>query len=419
MRFSIRHLLGTALGISSAVMGTLIAIPTLHERTWIPQGFLSEFPWTTTIAGLAGAVASIARKPRSSWGVVAGTAGVALSLLPLLSIKQATKEMEEAMIEGLGNNYLDYVPELMREKLIKGRWSPANTLKLDYDFPDVTVTNDVVYSQPGLRPLMFDIYQPKIRPIVGSTYPAIITIHGGGWRAYDKGGVFVPHHSTLARQGYVVFDMQYRFSGEAKWPAQLQDVQCAIRWIKAHAAQYNIDPKRIVLLGRSAGGHMALLAAYRPNDKRIPTTCEEDGDSSVAGVIALYPPTDLRLWRSIPGTALTELIGDVTQKMPEAYADASPIEFVRDGLPPTLLIQGNMDELVSPVHTELLYNKLRGTNSQAVLLRIPWSRHVFDALMSGMGAQLVQYYIERFLAWCVYRTVTKRMTQEFAGIPWS
>jgi acetyl esterase/lipase len=278
----------------------------------------------------------------------------------------------------------------------------------------------VIYSQPLQRALMFDIYQPSSAPPVGDRYPAILAIHGGGWRSYDKGGVFVPHHSYLANQGYVVFDMQYRFSSEAKWPAQLQDVQCALRWIRRHADQYAVDVERVGILGRSAGGHMGLLAAYLGNESRIPSTCEDDQDASVQAIAALYPPTDLRLWQSLPGGALYELIGGQTNDSPKAYAEASPVEYVRDNLPPTLLLQGGMDELVTPAHTELLHNLLRGTNTPSALLRIPWGRHVFDGLLAGLSAQIAQYYIDRFFALYLYQRSAKNIDNvpELPGVPY-
>jgi acetyl esterase/lipase len=418
LSFTFRKLMGLALGAAAAAMGGLIASPTLHDRLWLGHALFSEFPWTATFVGGAGIISSLARSPRSPLGALLAATGVGLSLLPMLRARVAMEDMDKAMLAGLGKNYEKQIPPPILARVSPDRWTLRSTLKWQYEYPDVTITRDVGYSQPGLRPLKLDIYQPKAPPAIGRQYPAIITIHGGAWRSYDKGGVFVPHHSHLAAQGYVVFDMQYRFSGEAVWPAQLQDVQCAIRWVRARAKTYNIDPKRIALLGRSAGGHMALMAAYRPNDPKVGRTCAEDEDSSVSAVVAIYPPTDLRLWQSIPGGAVYELLGGQIDDIAQAYADASPVEFVRNDLPPTLLVQGYMDELVQPVHAELLSNLLRGTNTPSALLRVPWGRHVFDAVLSGMGAQLAQYHIDRFLAWTLYRDVAEEVDEAFPGVPY-
>lgn len=419
---STRTALGVALGVTSAALGSLLVSPTLNDRTWMPQAFLSEFPWTATLLGGAAAVASSARSPRQPWGAALGLLGVGLSLVPLVQVRQAISDMDDAMRAGLGSKYQEAIHPALRARVQARHWSLNTTLRVRSPLSGVVITRNVVYAQPGLRALKFDIYQPQNPPPVGDTYPAVITIHGGAWRSYDKGGVFVPHHAHLARQGYVVFDMQYRFSNEAKFPAQIQDVQCAVRWVRRRAAAYRIDPARLALLGRSSGGHMALLAAYRANDAQLAVGNEDEAvDSRVSAVVAVYAPTDLRLWRSVPGGALVELMGGTTDQMPQAYTDASPVTFVRDDLPPTLLVQGYMDELVMPQHAELLHNLLRGTNTPTALLRIPWSRHVFDALMSGLGAQLAQYYVDRFLAWTLYReTLFQRYaTREFPGVPWS
>jgi acetyl esterase/lipase len=418
LSFTFRKAIGLTLGAAAATMGGLIAAPTLHDRLWLGHALFSEFPWITSFVGGAGLVTSLARSPRSPWGALLATAGVGLSLLPLVRAREAMEDMNKTMLAGLGKNYEKQITPAMLERVSPHRWTAHNTLKWQYEFPNVNIIPDVFYSQPGLRPLKLDIYQPTEPPVIGKQYPAIITVHGGAWRSYDKGGVFVPHHSHLASQGYVVFDIQYRFSGEAVWPAQLQDLQCAIRWVRAHAHEYNIDPKRIALLGRSSGGHTALMAAYRPNDAKIGKTCYEDEDASVSAVVAYYPPTDVRLWQSIPGGAVYELLGGQIEDLPKAYADASPVEFVRDGLPPTMLIQGYMDELVQPVHVELLNNLLRGTNTPSVLLRVPWGRHVFDAVLSGMGAQLAQYHVDRFLAWNLYRHIEAETQEIFPGVPY-
>ena len=291
MSFPIRKVIGLSLGAAAAAMGGLIAVPTLHDRLWIGHAMFSEFPWVTSFIGGAGMITSLARSPRSPGGALLAAAGIGLSMLPMIQARAAMEDMNRSMLNGLGKHYEKQIPSVMLERVSPKRWTVPNTLKWQYVFPGVKVTHDVLYSQPGLRPLKFDVYEPTSPPPIGTHYPAIVSVHGGAWRSYDKGGVFVPHHSHLAAQGYVVFDIQYRFSGEAVWPAQLQDVQCAVRWVRAHARDYNIDPKRIALLGRSSGGHMALMAAYRANDPHIGRTCLENEDSSVSAVVALYPPS--------------------------------------------------------------------------------------------------------------------------------
>ncbi|NJL56815.1 alpha/beta hydrolase [bacterium] len=193
-----------------------------------------------------------------------------------------------------------------------------------------------------------------------------------------------------------MFDIQYRFTTQdsARWPTQLEDVRAAVRWVKAQARTWNVDTSRIALYGRSAGGHLVLQAAYRAQ--------AESADTAVAAVVSAYPPTDLRLTGPRHSEAVLALLAGTSYQVPAAYSDASPLDFVRDDLPPTLLLHGAMDTLVGPVHSELLLNRLRATNTPVGLLRVPWGRHGFDVFMNGLGGQITQYYVDRFLAWSLY-----------------
>lgn len=298
------------------------------------------------------------------------------------------------MAAGLGANYAASVSPRVRD-----RWTPPDlTLKrVLTGIPmvgSVRTVQDVVYTQTPQRPLKLDIYLPDSPPLTGERYPVIISIHGGSWRYGTKGQVWTRHHRLLAAQGYVVFDIQYRLSQEARWPAQLDDVRAAIRWVKAHAADYNADAGRIALHGRSAGAHLALSAAYRAGD--------DFADTGVQAVVAFYPPTNLTLWEPVVGSPLDQLLGGTKLQIPDRYADASPVNFCRAGLPPTLLLQGDMDELVTPEHALQLARSLRETGNTVVSLHVPWGRHAFDLLGGGLGAQLTQGSVERFLAWALY-----------------
>ena len=252
---------------------------------------------------------------------------------------------------------------------------------------------DVTYAERDSRTLKLDVYQPMTEPAVGDHFPAIVMIHGGGWRHGDKGeAYFTPHHRYYAHQGYVVFDIQYRLSDEAVWPAPYEDVLEGIRWVKEHAKAYRVDANRIALFGRSSGAHLALMAGYCPAD-----------DTGVQAVVSVYAPIELRLPDLSPESAIVGLMGGTYEAMPTVYASATPLNFVRDGLPPTLLVEGGMDTITPYFHGDKLVNALSLTDTRFVLLRSPWSRHGFDAVPMGLGEQLVQYHLDRFLAWTLYR----------------
>ncbi len=378
----IRHILSISLGILSWVIGMLVILPTLNDRTWRWQLGLSELSWLGVIPGIA---ALLLR--RSGLGMVLGLLGVAFSLVPFLRLPAARRDMDAMICAGLGQDYETRVPQQAMARVTASRWWLPHLL--GHHPPEASVLYDVPYHQTPSRILKLDVYRPKNPPAVGESYPAVIAVHGGSWRNGDKRAHFEAHHRYLASQGYVVFDIQYRLTGkdDVRWPTPLDDVCAAVAWVKSKAMMFDIDPEKIALLGRSAGGQIALEVAYR---------------QQVKAVIAIYAPTDLRISGSKPSEAVVSLLGGTSYEVPKRYAEASPVERVHAAAPPTLLIHGGMDSLVSPIHAELLLNRLRECGVPAVLLRLPWSRHGFDALRMGLGGQLTQYYVDRFLAWSFY-----------------
>jgi acetyl esterase/lipase len=387
-----RKLVLSLSGMAAAAAGMLIVQPRI-ERFDISQIVLNEVPWLPAATGAAVAAAS-AKGKRSSLGLAFGTMGAALSAVPLTQIRATLRDLERSMCEGFGADYEQHIPAEALRRASPEPFSLMNTLGAHLRQSPVRQTDDVPYAVRPTRKLHMDIYQP---PESGDkSYPAVLVLHGGGWRNGDKGVYFAPIHRYIASQGYVVFDAQYRFTQEARWPAQLEDVRDALRWIRANAAAYEVDPQRIVLMGRSAGGHLALQAAYRALDDYT--------DTNVSGVIAYYAPTNLKITGAEHDERVVALTGGTSYEFPDIYTDASPLEFAQGAhLPPTLLIHGYHDDVVSPVHTELLLNRLRLNRTPAAALRLPWARHGFDAVMIGIGAQMTQYYVDRFLAWSVNR----------------
>jgi acetyl esterase/lipase len=223
--------------------------------------------------------------------------------------------------------------------------------------------------------------------------PLIVVIHGGGWRGGDP--TQLPDlNYYLSEQGYAVASISYRLAPEHQFPAAYEDVCAAIEFLKQHAGEYNINANRIVLLGRSAGGHLALLAAYRNNDP------------SIRGVVAFYPPTDMHFGFANPGNPrvldsdciLRSFLGGSPTDVSDQYDAASPITFVGPDTPPTLLIHGTTDELVWCVNSQRLARQLAQQQRPHYLLELPWATHGCDANLSGPSGQMSTYAIERFLA---------------------
>jgi acetyl esterase/lipase len=233
----------------------------------------------------------------------------------------------------------------------------------------------------------------EYRPAGSGEWPAVVDIYGGAWQRgapKDNAGF----HRYLAARGYAVFAVDYRHAPAARFPAQIEDIRTALAMIYSKALQYHADPGRMALCGRSAGGQLALLAAYQPGPVPIRAVISFYGPTDLAAAYADLPSPDPMDVRSV----LERYLGGPPSGVPEQYRAASPVSYVRAGLPPTLLIQGGRDHLVKAVFAHELYGKLTAAGSQAEVLELPWAEHAFDAMPFGIGGRLALRYIEQFLA---------------------
>lgn len=232
--------------------------------------------------------------------------------------------------------------------------------------------------------------------------PAVVVVHGGSWRSGDKGEV--PHMSAfLAEAGFTVVDVRYRLAGEAPFPAAIEDVRCALVSLAAAPERFGIDPARLALLGRSAGGQIALTAAYA--DASVVSACGGT-PPSVRAVISVYGVTDMAWAHDHPyvpdvvdGVAATEFyLGGTPASAGTRYRDASPGQWI-DGrpLPATLLIHGTGERCVRPENTTFLREQLRDAGMRQRTVLIPMADHGFDVRRGGIGEQLARGVILDFL----------------------
>ena len=160
---------------------------------------------------------------------------------------------------------------------------------MDKEKKIVTIKDDVLIGKAGDRDLLGDLFLP---PENDPKKPAIVVIHGGGWMEGDKTQLR-GYGILLSRMGFVCLCASYRLSQEAKWPSHIEDVKCAIRYLKANAEELGIDPDRIGVTGNSAGGHLALMCAS--NDSNLEGQGgNQDFDSKIKAICAVYPPTLVR-----------------------------------------------------------------------------------------------------------------------------
>lgn len=210
---------------------------------------------------------------------------------------------------------------------------------------DVEFTPDIVYGKGGDQDLKLNLAKPKE---MKGKLPCIAVIHGGGWAGGNRDG-----HNDLtwqfAHKGYVSVTIGYRLAPDHKFPAQVNDVKCAIRFLRANAEKYGIDPDHIGAVGFSAGGHLSMMLGLTSKEDGL----EGDGgspdqSSKVQAVVSFFGPTDLMApdLPTVTTPILETFIGGTPASQREAYEKASPIHFVTHDDAPMLLFQGTADPLV-------------------------------------------------------------------------
>jgi acetyl esterase/lipase len=280
------------------------------------------------------------------------------------------------------------------------------------DFPgDVVGLMDITYSRiSGFRPLKLDLYMPRAK--AAAPRPLVIWLHGGGWNTGDQrgGAISTPAYrnwptwlAVLAGRGYVVAGVSYRFSSEAQYPAQIQDVKAAVRWLRANAATYGIDPNRVIVWGASAGGQLAAVlgtSCKAPELEGTPVRGAE-GSSCVQGVVDFYGPTDFKVEDSQrispdamvhdgPTSSNSTYLGCPVQACPaDKVRLSNPIAFVDKSDPPFLIMHGSADTQVPPKQSQILYDALQKAGVKSQLVFIPGANHVFAGATDAQGKQIL------------------------------
>lgn len=265
----------------------------------------------------------------------------------------------------------------------------------------VAIDEGVAFGTGGGRQLRCDLYTPPDRP---TSAPGVLLLHGGAWRSGDRSQLR-GYGILLGMAGYVCMAAEYRLADEAAWPAQIEDVKAAIRWLRATAGEHGVDPTRIVAQGNSAGGHLALLAAATPGLEPFEGQGGNPGvPTDVAAAVAIYPPTQLSRVPTelFASEAEVEARAAATGTDPrEAARMASPVTHVGGHVPPTMLIHGEADEVV-PVEASLkLYRELRTAGVPVELHVYPEQPHAFDAHpdFGRRCADEMAFFLDRYVGW--------------------
>ena len=242
---------------------------------------------------------------------------------------------------------------------------------------EMRVLNDIAYVAGGHDRQKLDLYLP---PEGGPPRPLVVWIHGGGWISGDRKPF---PNIKLLKNGYALASVEYRFSRDAAFPAQIEDCKSAIRWLRAHAAEYGIDAKRIGVWGRSAGGHLVALLGLTGNNKDFDKGENLNQPSDVQCVVDWFGPTDLVQFGDPTWTgtfnAARKYVHPLIGGPPEANAAkaraASPITYVHKGAAPFLIMHGSADPLVPEQQSEKLDAALRNVGVESTLVVIPNAKH--------------------------------------------
>jgi len=198
-----------------------------------------------------------------------------------------------------------------------------------------TVTRNIVYTPDDWpEPVLGDLYRPRSsRPL-----PAVLLVHGGGWTGGDGRWQMNPIAGKLAKRGYVVLNVTYRLAPRWTYPAPVEDLQEAVKWVRAHAAENGIDPGRIATFGYSAGGYLAALTGL----------AEGPASSQIRAIVAGGAPSDLTFYAG--GDLVPQFLGGTLQEIPQRFHDASPVNYVTTNSPPMFIYHGTGDCKVRPEH---------------------------------------------------------------------
>lgn len=242
---------------------------------------------------------------------------------------------------------------------------------------------DIEFAKEGDLSLTLDAFVPE----GAGPFTTCILVHGGGFTKGDKHSFIKPLFEPLSKAGFTWFTINYRLAPQHAWPACADDVAGAIKWVKAHAADYKVDVNRIALIGESAGGHLVSWAGVTGK-----------GDTRVAAVVPFYPPQDLvvQVQRRKALGGLGGLIG--TEELNDAalqkLADISPINHIQPGLPPFLQIHGDKDETVPITQSVNFEAKMKAAGNSCETITVPGGIH-------GMGGweKLGSDYQAQMIAW--------------------
>ncbi len=376
------RLLGGFLFLGLAAL-TMFPAPT--PFLWKAAVAATEWGYWVAIAALLPMIPTRDQTRLGKMGGVLSLGAIALLIMPVVRASEMSRSLPKEFDArfGLEKRSRAHMAEDPREEplVIPELLRPLSLPAIRFE--------ERVFGTRENEKLTLDVYRPAYEH---GQLPGLIVVHGGAMQG-SSNSEFVALNAYLAGRDFVVVAINYRITSKWPFPAGRDDVLAALAYLKVYGPEFGLDPSRIALLGRSAGAQLALLAAYTA------------GDPSIRGVISIYGPTDLQFWYEHPAPsglfdtrgALDAYLGGSPSKASDAYFAASPINFVTASSPPTLLIHGMQDALVSPDESARLARRLEEAGVKHMFVRLPWATHGCDKSFGGPCGQIATYAVERFL----------------------
>lgn len=264
----------------------------------------------------------------------------------------------------------------------------------------VQAHRNIAYIEDGHDRQKLDLFVPKSE----QPLPVIIWVHGGGWQGGSKDGC-PPLRARYTEQGYAVASIGYRLSGDAIFPAQIEDCKAAIRWLRVHAGEYGLDAERFGVWGSSAGGHLVALLGTSGDVKEFDAGSHLDQSSRVQAVCDYYGPTDFKVFVTTPryeshardNSPEAKLIGGAVLENPDKVARVNPITYVSDDDPPFLIVHGDKDGTVPPNQSQLLFEALKENDVPVHLHTIHGAGHGGPGFNEPPVPDMVREFFEKRL----------------------
>lgn len=356
---------------------TVLKAPQYH--LWILSILVTEFAWVFIIATLLILIFGYGNEKYHHMATVIGIIALLLYCSPIVRGYKVAAQLNAGFEAAFGKGSSNLASEPGKKPLRFFRMITGIAAK------QIVPT---IYTYDEQYALRLDYYPSQVSGKRG----CVVVVHGGSWSSGNS--TELPElNSYLAKAGYNVAAINYRLAPKYQYQSPIQDVHTAISYLRKHADSLHIDTNNFVLLGRSAGGQIALLAAYTLHEPCI------------KGVISYYAPADMVWGYSIPSNpwimdsrkVMEDYLGGSYDKAPKNYESSSPILHVDKTSVPTLLIHGENDVLVAYEHSRRLNIKLKENGVKHYLLTLPWAVHGCDYTLNGPSGQLSTYTIERFL----------------------